>query len=79
MESNNYQKQRIQRINEKQKKGKNLLKKTNNAISHALPRHSANNRRFFQNFDQHSFFVFSFNFGVLLIVTIYIQTKKVRL
>ena len=58
--------------------GKNLLKKTNNAIIHALFRHSANNRRFFRNFDQHLFF-FSFEFGVLLIVTKHIQTAKVKL
>ena len=42
--------------------GKNLLKKTNNAIIHASCRHSANNRRFFRNFDQHFFFCFFFQF-----------------
>ena len=42
--------------------GKNLLKETNNAIIHALSRHSANNRRFFRNFDQHFFFCFFFQF-----------------
>ena len=42
--------------------GKNLLKKTNNAIIHALCRHSANNRPFFRNFDQHFFFCFFFQF-----------------
>jgi len=60
--------------------GKNLLKKTNNAIIHSLFRHSAINRRFFPEISTNiSFFAFSFNFGVLVIVTIYIQTTKVRL
>ena len=58
--------------------GKNLLKKTNNAIIHALCDY-ANNRRFSEISTNISFFVFSFNLWVLLIVTMYIQTTKVRL
>ena len=60
--------------------GKNLLKKTNNAIIHALCRHSANNRPFFRNFDQHFFFYFFFQFlGFVDCHVIYWKTNTITL